>query len=495
MTGTKQTSTEQTSTGQTGTEQTGTAGPGLAAAIAARAADRPRLRLGVLGDEIDLADALALAAGRAAALLASGLRPGDRIALVAPNSTDYLVTWLAALLAGTPVALVNPTYPAPLLDELLAPLAPLAVLDAAEISRARRGRRLEDWAGLPGLRATAADTVSFMHTSGTSGVPKLCVQSGGYFLRLGRAMAVALELTAQDRVLAPLPLFHINPLGYGVITALLAGADALTAERFSAGRFWPDVVSAGITVSVLHAPPVEILKRATTPADARGHRIRAMFYADAEFQRDYGIPVGVSAYGSTEVGGVSHLARWVTDGRIPPDASRHGGTVRADLEARLGPDGAIFVRERERGAMFDGYLTAAGLDTARDADGWFDTGDLGRAEEHDRLVFLERRSESIRVKGEFVPIPFVENELGKVDGIADCALWKRPGELVDDEVVAYVVADEVSVQAVQAQLAHLPAFMRPVALARVAALPRDAAAGKVQRRRLAEQPVLEWVPL
>ena len=54
-------------------------------------------------------------------------------------------------------------------------------------------------------------------------------------------MGGALELTPDDRVLAPLPLFHINPMGYGIVTALLAGADALTVagvlgERVLAGR-------------------------------------------------------------------------------------------------------------------------------------------------------------------------------------------------------------------------------------------------------------------
>ena len=44
-------------------------------------------------------------------------------------------------------------------------------------------------------------------------------------------------------MLAPLPLFHINPLGYGIIGALTAGADALTVSKFSASRFWPDVRS------------------------------------------------------------------------------------------------------------------------------------------------------------------------------------------------------------------------------------------------------------
>jgi acyl-coenzyme A synthetase/AMP-(fatty) acid ligase len=240
---------------------------------------------------------------------------------------------------------------------------------------------------------------------------------------------------------------------------------------------------------------VEILKRTTTGADAAGHRVRTMFYADAEFLHRFAIPAAVSGYGSTEAGGVSHLRRWLATDDIPADASRHGGPGRADIEWRVDPDGTIFVREREHAALFGGYVTAGGHNVARDADGWFDTADIGRADGPDYLVFLERRAESIRVKGEFVPIPFVENHLAGIPDIADHALWKRRGELVDEEVVLYVVADSLPLDEIKQRIAELPAFMRPAAVAQVAALPRDAAAGKVQRRLLTEQPVLSWSEL
>src|ERR1700727_1518993 len=74
---------------------------------------------------------------RARPLLGDGLRPGQRVALVAPTSTDYVLTWLACLLAGTPVALVNPSYPAELTGRMLAPLAPGPVLGPGEIAVAR----------------------------------------------------------------------------------------------------------------------------------------------------------------------------------------------------------------------------------------------------------------------------------------------------------------------------------------------------------------------
>jgi carnitine-CoA ligase len=466
----------------------------LARAIATRAEARPGLRVGTVDDQLPLADALALAAGRARALLDTGLRPGDSVALVAPTSTDYLVTWLACVLAALPAALVNPTYPPELVERMLATLDPRRVLDGTQIDLARRCGRGEP-ATLPGLDADGMATVGYMHTSGTTGVPKFCAQSHEYFRRLAGAMGGALKLGPSDRVLAPLPLFHINPMGYGVITSLLAGADVLTVGRFSASGFWPAVRDEGVTVLILHAPPVEILKRATDAGDAAGHRVRTMFYADAGFMRTFTIPRAVSGYGSTEAGGVSHLAQWSAEDAIPADAGRHGGPGRPDIEWRLGPDGGILLREREPGALFSGYATADGLDRALDPDGWFATGDLGRLDGDGGLVFLERRAESIRVRGEFVPIPFVEDRLAALPGVTDHAIWKRPGSLADDAVVLFAVAEALPLDEIRSRIAALPRFMRPVAVARVAALPRDGAAGKVQRRLLTPDRVLEWVEL
>ena len=110
-------------------------------------------------------------------------------------------------------------------------------------------------------------------------------------------------------------------------------------------------------------------------------------------------------------------------------------------------------------------------------------------------MFIERASESIRVKGEFVPIGYVEQRFASVDTLHDVAVWRRSSDLVDDEIVLYVVGDAIPTEAISAVSDELPVFMRPAAAARLAEIPRDSGVGKVRRRLLDEATVLEWADL
>ena len=514
----------------------------LAELVCDRVRRRPGARFGMAGGTTPtLAQATDRALGAVGPLEEAGAGLGRRVALIGDTSDSYLTAWLALVLAGSEAALVNPAYPAGLLAEMLEQLHPDAVmwvgrspepsvapdaahLDATGLDRgvladAAGGRELAgDAAALaeaPGLARNRFDTAGWMHTSGTTGVPKFCEQTHEYFLRLGRFIADSLCLSEADTVLAPLPMFHINPLGYGAVGGLTGGAEVLGLERFSASGFWPLVRAAGVTALILHAPPVEILKRATTAADAAGHRVSRVFFADPDFLETFDVPLGFSAYGSTEAGGLCHIWTWRRGERpdLAEGMSRYGGRSRHEVQWRVdGTEpgeaaagtgaaddsgaGEILVRADRPGVLFSGYRRADGLVRPFDDDGWFATGDLGRVDAAGNLVFIERRSESIRVKGEFVPIGYVEQRFAAVEGIDDLAVWRRSSELVDDEIVIYVQgAGPIPTDGIQAVRADLPAFMRPAAAARVAEIPRDSGVGKVRRRLLGHATVLEAVDL
>lgn len=491
----------------------------LAELIVDRRDRRPDARFGVAGDPLTLADAMTSATESVGRLATAGVAAGSRVAVIGHTSNSYLLTWMSLVLAGAEAALVNPTYPSELLRAMLADLEPDSVVwvgrppepqtapDATHIDTTRvdkgivtAGGELVDGGApgrIPGLERHAFDVAGYMHTSGTTGTPKFCEQTHEYFIRLGLFIADSMCLTRTDTVFAPLPMFHINPLGYGVIGGFTGMSDVLALERFSARHFWPLVKDMGATVLILHAPPVEILKRSTSSEDAEGHRVTRVFFADADFLDRFRIPLGFSAYGSTEAGGLCHIWAW-RQGEHPDlseGMSRYGGRSRHEVEWKVDADGEILVRADRPGVLFSGYRRRSELVEPLDDDGWFPTGDLGRVDDNGNLVFIERRSESIRVKGEYVPIGYVEQRFASIDALEDVAIWRRKSELVDDEIVLYVVCGPVPTDQIRAISDDLPIFMRPAAVARLEQIPRDRGVGKVRRRLLDDSLALEMIEL
>jgi acyl-CoA synthetase (AMP-forming)/AMP-acid ligase II len=454
-----------------------------------------------------------------AGLLAeTGLVCGDIVAVMGHNSGSYLVTWMATQLAGLQAALINPAYPDELLAAMLDDLAPRAILwvgrdpgtlaerDITQVDmqpawkseiKILRKNGQSGAASRTGLDCGAEEISAYIHTSGTTGRPKFCALSHGYFLRLGRFFADTLALSPQDTVCAPLPLFHINPMGYGVIGALTAQAALLSTGKFSATDFWHNVKSHGVTALVLHAPPANLLKAKTTQKDAEGHQVRVGFLCDPAFLRQFKVPVGVGGYGSTEAGGLCHACLLRPDDEdIPIEGATHlAGRARYDFEHRIADDGEIWVRGKHPQSLFAGYATGGSIEPQTDAEDWFHTGDRGRLDEYGRLIFVERISESIRVNGEYVPIDFVESRLKQAKSLGEFALWRVESPSKGHDVVLYTTAADANPTEVRSAFADLPKYMQPGQLIRIAQLPRDPGVGKIQRRLLNDQPRLDVIKL
>lgn len=463
----------------------------------------------------DRLDAVVSRARRlASGLREAGLRRGDVVAVIGPNSAAYIVHWLAAQLAGIRTALINPHYPDEFLATMLDDLDPRALvwvgrdpgsllarpvlqIDAAnawsgEISVLRADEARSDGWGT-GHDCSAADIAAYIHTSGTTGNPKFCALSHGYFLRLGRYFADVMGLGRFDLLVNPLPLFHINPIGNGLTGALTACAGFLSSEKFSTEEYWPMVKAHGATAIVLHGPPASMLKTRTTREEAAGHKVRIGFFCDPDFLEQFDIPIGVGGYGSTEAGGYCHSQKFRAGDRLlPPEGAMHlSGQPRADLECTLSDDGEILVRGRNPQTLFSGYYKGGTLDERRDAEGWFHTGDRGRWDEEGNLIFIERASDSIRVNAEYVPLDLVEGRLKQAASLGDFALWRVDSPTKGHEPVIYTTARDIDPEEVKATVSDLPRYMHPTRIIAIAAIPRDAGVGKIQRRLLGEQPVLQ----
>ncbi|MDZ5457945.1 class I adenylate-forming enzyme family protein [Azohydromonas lata] len=487
----------------------------LAQLITSAAKRSPQALFGTDTVSMQLADALELARKLARQLGAAGLRRGSTVAFIGVTSEHYLILWMASQLTGLRTALINPHYPQELLRDMLVDLRPDAVafFDDQFVAPASADWRQLDarraWAGeltLTGVAPTPAEgdaaewgaqceggeIASFMHTSGTSGRPKFCAQSHTYFIRLGRFIADSMNYTWRDVVYAPMPMFHINPLGYGVVAGLTAGASVFGTKRFSSADFWSTVKRIGATAAVLHGTPLKMLLKDTTPKDSEGHNLRCVFFASQEFLSRFSVPMGITLYGSTEAGGLCHLWQ-LRPGDAEPAVegpTQYAGRCRFDMEATLSDEGEILVRQLSENTMFSGYLRDGVIDPSVDAQGWFHTGDRGRFDQYNNLVFIERLSEAIRVNGEYVPIDYVERKLETEAGLTEFALWSRPDEVSGQRPVLFVTDPNFDLARTTAVIETLPRIMRPVEILRIAALPRDTGVNKVQRRRLAGEPVL-----
>jgi acyl-CoA synthetase (AMP-forming)/AMP-acid ligase II len=490
----------------------------VAQLIAAAAADVPHTAFGTFTQQDRLDRVVDRARAVATQLTDAGLVRGDVVAVIGHNSGAYLVTWMATQFAGLQSALFNPAYPDELLGAMLDDLAPRAILWigrepgtlaarpetqidmqpawSAKVHVLKADGRRGAASG-SGLDCSPGEVSAYIHTSGTTGRPKFCALSHGYFLRLGRFFADSLALSRNDTVCAPLPLFHINPMGYGVVGALTARAALLSMDKFSAPQFWPAVKAHGVTALVLHAPPANLLKAKTTAEDAAGHQVRIGFLCDPGFLRQFDVPIGVGGYGSTEAGGLCHAALLRPDEEdIPVEGATHlAGRARHDFEHTIGPDGEIRVRGKHPQALFAGYAKGGRIEPQTDAEGWFHTGDRGRLDEFGRLVFVERISESIRVNGEYVPIDFVETRLKAAKSLGEFALWRVDSPSRGHDVVLYTTSVGAEASQVRAALADLPKYMHPGHLIRIDAMPRDPGVGKIQRRLLNEQPRLDVTSL
>lgn len=498
--------------------------PNLATALQA-ASDRRGPILDIDGARLSQAEALTIAARTAALLQRHGAGSGSRVALCADNSLAFVVAWLAAVLAGAEVALVNPAYPPRLLRFLLGLARPAVVLSDHPAGVPAIGgdldatvwdiRELVDGScHIAGTRTTlppriafdpaggeardGADIAGYMHTSGSTGWPKFCAQSHAYYLNLAQFAAEALRLEPGRVVYNPLPLHHVNPLGYCLLPALLNGCHFVADARFSATQYWTRVRQTAATTLVLHEPLVRFLKKQGPPAAPAGG-VRLAFLADTGFQRMFGIPETIGAYGSTEAGGLTSYSRWRLD-ELPAHPPPEGtscvvGGIRDGIALTQAHDGEMVVREREPGHLASYYLTDAGQVPLCDEDGAFHTGDVARRDPDHGLVFVGRRDQSIRIKGEYVPIPYVEEVLEELPGVSDAAVGLE-GTGENARLVAYLHSEALPDQAdVRDAMAPLPRFMRPAVARRVRAIPRTAGVGKVARTELAQLDVLddaEW---
>ena len=209
----------------------------------------------------------------AASLLAAGLVPGDRVAIVQPTSPEFAVALFAVLRAGGIAVPIGTHSPAPELERILddCGAAFLVGEPAGSVPTVLAPPDLDETAEAPDLRADGPrggeDIAVLCYTSGTAGVPRGVMLSHRALLsNVDQCAALKpAPVTASDRVLLVVPLFHAYGLGPGLLQVAAAGATAVLMESFSAERAL--AACAEYRITALVGVPAMYQAFAAAPAD------------------------------------------------------------------------------------------------------------------------------------------------------------------------------------------------------------------------------------
>lgn len=464
--------------------------------------------------EYDFARVQSLARRFAQRLRKHGIRPGDHVALLAGNSAAYVVTFLGIGAAGAVAVTLNNQLIADSIDYLVGQCdAKLIVADTAWLSSrlhylkppradlpiVEMASETSFFSDLDGLEEgkieprSAADICAILYTSGTTGLPKGVLCTHGGHVAVGHQTATLLGLTAADRTMLFLPLFHTNPQMYGLMSALTVGSSLAIRPKFSAQNFFEDAARFGATGCTFVGTVLSILL-ARFADRQRDHKLR--FALGGGTTREmvetiadrFGFTV-FELYGMTETGG------WTTGNTV--DAMRLGsnGRPRGDMDVRIvdanddelapGGKGEIVVRPTRPHVMLAGYYNKPDQMVAACRNLWFHTGDVGSMDSDGYLYFHGRSKELIRRAGEMISPVELELILRKMPGVQDCAVVGVADPIVEEEIKAIVVGDhDLTAPSVREFMAgHVPAGMLPRYVEFADAIPKTETE-KILRRQL-----------
>ncbi|MHA6345308.1 AMP-binding protein [Roseivivax sp. CAU 1761] len=506
------------------------------AATARRWPERPVLNVlpetaeiyGIPAGEISYAAALARVTSLRKSFAAAGYGAGQRVMLLLENRPDFFLYWLALNGLGLSVVPVNPDLRAAELDYMIPHAEPaLAVAipaRVADLSAAARdaGRDMAvvtPDADLPApcggavFDATGpaeAREAAVLYTSGTTGRPKGCVLSNTYFLEAGRWYAGAGGVCAltQDgeRMLTPLPIFHMNAMAYSFMAMLAVGGCLTALDRFHPRSWWASVRDSRATCLHYLGVMPSMLMGAPEAASDRDHAVRFGFGAGvdpklhAAFESRFGFPL-MEAWAMTETGAGAVIAANREPRRVGEACfGRPGPELEVKLvddagaEVAQGHPGELLVRRHgpdPRRGFFTEYWKNQEATAEAWEDGWFHTGDVVRQEQSGDMIFVDRKKNVIRRSGENIAAVEVESVLMRHPRIRAAGVAAVPDPVRGDEVFACLTVEgetgeDAAREIVTWALGQMAYYKVPGYVAFVAALPLTAT-NKIQRAALKDQ--------
>ena len=458
--------------------------------------------------------------------LKNGIGVGDTVCLLMSSRPEYLAAWLGITRVGGVVALINTQLVGASLGHCINVARARHLIVGAGLAEAFRcasphldlmpriwihGGEDESCIGKlvdrqDGSRLSASErrhvTIEqcalLIYTSGTTGLPKAARVSHRRVLNWASWFAGLVNATHDDRMYNCLPIYH--SVGGVVATGsmLVAGGSVVLAEKFSAGRFWDDVVRWDCTVFQYIGELCRYLLKAAPSPNENQHRLRLCcgngLRGDVweDFQARFAIPRILEFYAATE----SNFSLYNVEGkpgaigRIPSFlASRYpAAIVRFDVDAGVplrsagglcvvcarGEVGEAIGRiglANDAGGRFEGYTDAAETEKKilrnvfAPGDAWFRTGDLMSRDEQGFFYFVDRVGDTFRWKGENVAASEVAEAIISYAGVIDASVYGVAVSGIEGRagMAALVVDDHFDLSGLHRYLGtRLPAYARPL---------------------------------
>lgn len=449
----------------------------------------------------------------------AGVRPGDRVLLVAENSVALGVCILAVSRLDAWSATVNARLSEREIDNFLShsgarrALYFSAVSQQAKLHGQQRGAELVDWPGVGELMLGPLNqqavpepveddgvqqVAAMVYTSGTTGAPKAVMLTHANLLFVAANSCRMRRITPDDVIYGVLPLSHVYGLSSLLAAALLGGASLHLIARFQPEALAHALANDGITVMhgapAMYAKLLEWSESSGTPLRAPTLRVAQSGGAPLTmplkqaFEKTFGLILN-NGYGMTEAS--PSICQTRMDA---PRTDCSVGQVIPGVEVRLhGAEasaegvGELWVRGPN---VMKGYYRAPEL-TAQTItpEGWLRTGDLARID-GDGAVVIVGRSKELIIRSGFNVYPIeVEQVLNAYPEVVQSAVVGRDVE-GNEEVVAFIEPSQgaaIDLSALQAHLrANLSPYKIPSEIVVLDHLP-SAATGKVLKKELQQQ--------
>ena len=424
-------------------------------------------------------------------LAARGLRAGDRLAIYLANCVEWIDLYLACVKLGVIVAPVNILYRDREMAHILGDAQPAATVAEHGVECASPvwpiAEIAGEAAGMPSERPSVVldgnSAAALVYTSGTTGASKGAVLTHNNLAANAINLLTCWQITADDRFLLALPVFHVHALGNGLHCWLLSGCRMRLLERFEHQTAAQTFLNFRPTL-FFGVPTIYVRLLATTPETAReiGTFMRLFVSGSAalpahvleEFRALFSHTI-LERYGMSET---------LMIASNPYIGERRAGTVGLPLpgvQMRL-VEGEIQVKGPN---VFSGYWRREEATRAAFDDGWFRTGDLGERSPDGYYTLCGRKSDLI-ISGGFNIYPReIEEFLLEQEEVSEAAIVGRPDAIRGEVPVAYVVLkNEVDASVLDRRCREkLASFKVPREFRMVEKLPRNAM-GKVQKHLL-----------